>query len=60
MRRTPEWLQRRIDFRLARQRAKREHPQPCDCGYCISQDRVEAIIRKRIEDQARANGPAPF
>ena len=55
-----EWLQRRIDFRLARQRAKRTHPQPCDCGYCISQDRVEAIIKARLEAQARATGPAPF
>ena len=56
----PDFIQRRIDFQLARQRAKRTHPQPCDCGYCISQDRVEAIIRRRLEAQARANGPAPF
>lgn len=56
----PDFLQRRIDFQLARQNAKRTHPQPCACPYCIAQDRVEAIIRKRVEAEARANGPAPF
>ena len=56
----PAYIERKIDFQLARQRAKRTHPQPCDCDYCISQDRVEAILRARIEAQRRQVGEPPF
>jgi hypothetical protein len=50
----PDYLERRIDFHLARQRARREHPQPCDCPYCIT----TARIHERLMENANKGRPA--
>ena len=47
--RRPDYIERRISFNLARQRARREHVQPCDCSYCITSERIEARIRAIVE-----------
>lgn len=45
----PEYIERRIDFHLARQKARRTHPQPCPCPYCVTSEQIEAKLRERIE-----------
>ena len=45
----PDYIERRISFDLARQRARREHVQPCDCSYCITTERIDARFRAIIE-----------
>jgi hypothetical protein len=60
MTRRPDYIERRIDFQIQRQRAKRTHPQPCDCPYCIAQDRVEELIRERLAANPGAGEAVPF
>jgi hypothetical protein len=56
----PEWLERKIDYTLARQRARREHDQPCDCPYCLTSARVEELIAERIRLERLLAGEPPF
>ncbi len=55
-----DYIQRRIDFALQRQRHARERIPGCACPLCIADGQVLATIRKRIEANARRIGPAPF
>jgi len=56
----PEYLERKIDFHLARQRARRTHPQPCDCPYCITSEAIERRLRANLERNASAWSEVPF
>lgn len=55
-----EFVQRKIELQLARHRAKREHDQPCDCPYCITQDRIEERLAVILAAQRAAVGEPPF
>lgn len=48
-----DYVQERIDYHLARQRARREHPQPCECPYCID----TAAIHRRLQENAERGRP---
>lgn len=50
----------RIAFRRERATARRTHPQPCDCPYCISVERIDEIIRARVAKARELLGEAPF
>jgi hypothetical protein len=55
-----EFIQRRIDFTLQRQRHMRERAPDCDCPLCLKDGEVLAIIMARIEANARQIGEPPF
>jgi hypothetical protein len=56
----PAWIEQRIDFHLARQRARRTHPEACECPYCITSAQIERRIRAKIAAQNQASGEPPF
>jgi hypothetical protein len=56
----PDWLERKIDFQLARQRAYRTHVQPCDCDLCITSEEIHRRLQERIEAEHRRAGEPPF
>ena len=56
----PDFIERRLDFTIARQRARRTHVQPCDCGYCITSERIETRMRETIARQRQGQSEAPF
>lgn len=53
-RRRPTYIEDRINYHLARQRARRTHEPECTCPYCLDSAKIEALLRARIE----ANRPA--
>ena len=55
-----EFIQRRIDFALQRQRHAREAEPGCGCPLCLKDGAVLATIRRRIEARAAEIGEAPF
>ena len=55
-----DYIQRRIDLALQRQRHAREAIKGCGCPLCIKDGQVLATIRKRIEARAAEIGEAPF
>lgn len=55
-----DYIQRRIDLALQRQRHAREAQPGCGCPFCIKDGQVLATIRKRIEARAQEIGEAPF
>lgn len=57
---TPDYIRRKIDLDIARRMARREHPQPCDCPYCLSPARARELLAARLAAQAERNGEAPF
>ncbi|HET9870449.1 MAG TPA: hypothetical protein VFR02_08140 [bacterium] len=59
-RRRPAYIEERITYHLARQRARREHPQPCTCHYCIDSATREAMIRRNIERGQATYEEIPF
>ena len=60
MRTRQDYIQRRIDLALQRQRHAREAQSGCGCPLCIKDGQVLATIRKRIEARAVEIGEAPF
>ena len=57
---TPDWVRRKRDFLIARRTARRNHPQPCDCPYCITPARARELLAARVEAQRQAGGEVPF
>jgi hypothetical protein len=55
-----EFIQRRIDFTLQRQRHMRERSADCRCPICLKDGEILATIRARIEANTRKIGEAPF
>lgn len=55
-----DYQRARVDFHRARAAARREHPQPCDCPYCITPARARELIQQRLTAQAERNGEVPF
>jgi len=47
--RRPDFIQQRIDFHLARQRARRTHAQPCPCPYCLTSEEIARRIKANVE-----------
>jgi hypothetical protein len=58
--RRPDHIQERIDFHLARQRARRTHAQPCDCPYCITTARIHELIQANAERNKPTWEDIPF
>lgn len=50
----------RRELARAKAKARREHPQPCDCSLCITPERVDAIIKARVAAARDLLGEAPF
>ena len=50
----------RIELQQAKRRARREHPQPCDCPLCITAERADARIKARVAAMRETLGEAPF
>lgn len=55
-----EYRRERAELAKARAKARREHPQPCDCPYCISPRRADELIRARVTAMRRILGEPPF
>lgn len=56
----PDYLEQRISYHLARQRARRTHKQPCECPYCIDSEAIERRLRENIARNASAWSEVPF
>lgn len=48
------------ELNAARRRARREHPQPCDCPYCITAERVDERIKATVAAHRAMIGEPPF
>ena len=57
---TPDWVRRKQDFLIAKRTARRHHPQPCDCPYCITPARSRELLAARVQAQREQSGPVPF
>lgn len=55
-----DYIERKIDLQLARHKAIRTHQRPCECPLCITQEQIDARIRKILLAQAERNGEPPF
>jgi hypothetical protein len=58
--RRPDYIERRIDFALQRQRHAREAASDCRCPLCMKDGEVMRTIRKRIESDRLLLPPVPF
>ena len=58
--RRPDYVQRRIDFHLQRQRHAREAAPDCKCPFCVTTAELEAEFRAKIGETERRYGPPPF
>lgn len=50
----------RIAYKQARMIARKTHPQPCDCPYCLRPSRMREMMAERIAEQRARSGEAPF
>ena len=55
-----DYIERKIALALQRQRHWRERSADCACPLCISTERLDAILKARLDAQEAANGPPPF
>ncbi len=57
---TPDYVRRKIDLATAKRTARRHHPQPCDCPFCITPQRTRELLAERVAAQRAASGEVPF
>lgn len=57
---TPDYVRRKIDLATARRTARRNHPQPCDCPYCLTPARARELLAARLAAQREGVGEVPF
>jgi hypothetical protein len=60
MARRPDYIERKIDFQLQRQRHAREALPGCVCPFCLKDGDVLRTIQARIEAERAAAPPVPF
>lgn len=56
----PDYIQRRIDWNLQRQRHAREASPDCGCALCIADRGVLKETLERINRERSGNAPIPF
>lgn len=56
----PAYIEDKIALERARREARRTHAQPCDCGYCITRERVEELLQARVAEERAKAGEVPF
>lgn len=54
------YMREKIEYRAARRKARREHPQPCDCPYCMTAERADALFAQRVAEGKARNPEPPF
>jgi hypothetical protein len=59
-RRRPDYIQRRIDFALQRQRHAREAAPDCGCPLCLADRHVLAETLLRMSRERNVQTEAPF
>ena len=57
---TPDYVRRKIDLQIAKRTARRNHPQPCECPYCLTPARARELLAARVAAQRAASGSPPF
>lgn len=55
-----DYVRRKRDFLIAKRTARRNHPQPCDCPYCLTPARAHELLAQRVAAQRERVGEAPF
>ena len=54
------WLERKIDFHLARQRHVRNAPPGCRCPFCVTTEQIHRELMARAAEGSARYGEPPF